>query len=163
MPEHILIDLLPLATGNLSHIEWIRGLGRSEADKGHKAWVVGVGTGLDWIIEGAYIIYPADPNFSDAVATALRLIETAYQPNGKKPVLLASAAFQPSCACREGDGADIFSEQQYSGWRSAELKATALAEQLSTIAHAAVPALASHIDYLTTVVNLDTRLATAIL
>ncbi len=160
MPAHMLIDLLPFAVKNLPHIKRIRALHRSRADKDHKAWVIGVGTGLDWILDGAYIINPFNPDFLSSVETALHLIESGHRKNGRMPVLLASAAFQPSC--KKEDNEEGFPEQWRSNWRLAELKARYLAEQLSDVARATVPGLTPQIEYLTTLVNLDTRRATVL-
>ncbi len=162
MPEHILIDLLPFAVKNILHIKRIRSLkNRSHEEKGHRASVIAVGTGTEWI-DGAYIINPADPKFSEAVKIALNLIEKNYRKSGCKPLLLASASFQPpSCFSSEAEREE-YSEERYSGYRIAMLEANGLAEDLRIIASETVPDLLSHLERLTTVVNLDTWLATVI-
>jgi hypothetical protein len=152
MPEHILIDLLPFATGNLVHTQKVQARKRSYEDKDHNASVIGVGTGLDWLFDGAYIINPFDPNYPDAVATALRLVKEDCEKKKKKAVILASAGFQPPNNCKPN-------EVDYAGWRFAEMKAKALHRELFQIAKKTDTEFVQEIEFLTTVVNFDTRYA----
>jgi hypothetical protein len=161
MPEHILIDLLPFAEKNLLHVKRIRSLDPSHMEKGHRSSVIAVGTGTEWI-DGAYIINPADPKFSEAVKIALALVAEGYRKNGRRPILLSSASFQPpTCFSSEAEREE-YSEKRYSGYRIAILEANGLAEDLLVIASETVPDLLPHLGCVTTVVNLDTWLATVI-
>lgn len=162
MPERMSIDLVPFLVNNLSHIKQVRARNRSSAERGHNASVIAVGTGLDWILTGAYVISPADPKFSAAVRTALELVGVNYRKRRRRPIILASASFQPPTHFNTDEDRRNYSEKKFFGRRLAEMKVKGLKTELLTIARVAAPDLLIHLDHVSVVVNLDTRLASVV-
>lgn len=77
MPERIVLDLLPLVSGNIEHIAEIKGQ-KPVADLEHGEWVLAVGKGFDWLHTPnmALIVGPYDPNLGEPIKTAASIIKS---------------------------------------------------------------------------------------
>ncbi len=77
MPEYIIADLMPLITGNLSHIADLTRRNRS-INFHHREWIICVGRGFDWLqpADQALIIGPYSPDLSEPLHTAASTIES---------------------------------------------------------------------------------------
>jgi hypothetical protein len=101
MAPELLADLLPLAMGNLAHIDHIRQQNERQArvlDIEHHEWVICLGQGFDWLRmpNVALIIGPYSPNLADPIRTAADIIAANMQSGRVADdgfVLLASSPF----------------------------------------------------------------------
>ncbi len=91
-------DLLPLAAGNLDHIEAARRQPR-QLDNVHREWVICIGRGFDFlhIPNVALIIGPYSPSLAEPIQMAAGIIENNMQ-QGRIPddgfLMLASTPYQ---------------------------------------------------------------------
>lgn len=145
MPADIRRDLLPLLTGNLAHVESLRGEDR-ELDIEHREWVICVGRGFDFLHQPntALIIGPYGPNLAEPIGTAADIID-ANMAAGRIPedgfMLLASAPYQAVGVDRA----------------RAELKSRFLADFASRVIASRHPRLAERMHHHTAVVHWPTR------
>ena len=146
LPERIILDLVPLVAGNITHIAEVRASNRPIAETEHKEWVLGIGRGFDWLhaINTAFIVGPYDPNLSDAIETAARLLKSniddgRIDPNGI--VLMTSAVYRDP-----GPNYGLAKE-----------KALFLSKFALDIIEDKVPDLVPHLQILTGFTNLNTR------
>lgn len=97
MPAQVRDDLLPLVTGNMTHIADIRSAARP-LEIEHREWMICVGRGFDFLHTPnlALIIGPYSPELADPVRTAAGIIET-NMGKGRIPddgfLLLSSAPY----------------------------------------------------------------------
>lgn len=99
MPDRIIQDLKPLATGNLAHIKEVRAVQRNLAlDTVHREWMVCVGRGFDFlhVPNLALIIGPYSPDLRTPISKAVGIIKSNME-NGMIPkdgfLLLTSAPY----------------------------------------------------------------------
>ncbi|HRY82694.1 MAG TPA: carboxysome shell carbonic anhydrase [Candidatus Moranbacteria bacterium] len=99
MPDRILSDMVPLATGNISHIEDIRNSHRNlELDTVHREWIICVGRGFDFlhVPNIALIIGPYSPDIGGPITKAVGIIKSNME-KGMIPkdgfLLLASSPY----------------------------------------------------------------------
>lgn len=76
LPEQILYDLFPLIIGNVQHIKDIQKQERKVIDVEHKEWIVGIGTGFDWLHSPntALIVGPWSPRLDNDLEKAFSII-----------------------------------------------------------------------------------------
>ncbi len=148
MSERMRLDFFPLVKGNIQHIAEIRDENRPLEDADHREWVLAVGRGYDWLHKSntAFIVGPFNPNLSDPIETAARLLldnlATGRINGDHKIVLMTSAPF------RTVTGYDPKTAARKSRWL------TSFA--LETIKNR-VPELAPYLSVLTTTVDINTR------
>lgn len=145
--ERVILDFLPLVSGNIKHIAEIRTSNRPIEQLEHKEWVLGVGRGFDWLhlINTAFIIGPFDPNLSAAIETAGKLLKSNIDnaradPNGI--VLLTAAAYRDTAGPEH---------------HLAKEKALFLSKFALDIIKQSVPDLVPHLQILTGCTDLNTR------
>ncbi|KKQ39900.1 MAG: hypothetical protein US58_C0026G0006 [Candidatus Magasanikbacteria bacterium GW2011_GWA2_37_8] len=99
MPDRILRDLVPLATGNIEHIAEIRNSHRNlDLDTVHREWIICVGRGFDFlhVPNIALIIGPYSPDIGGPITDAVGIIKS-NMTKGMIPkdgfLLLASAPY----------------------------------------------------------------------
>jgi hypothetical protein len=149
MPEVVRQDLLPLMQGNSTHIEAIKKEHRPIADAEHKEWVLAIGRGFDWLheINTALIIGPYDPHLEQAIATGASLlwsnVEAGRIQKEDGIVLITSAPYFDAVGPER---------------KLAEEKTKFLQSFAKDVIAREVPALVPHLSYLTTTVDMNTRL-----
>lgn len=146
MPERIVLDLVPLVAGNIKHTAEIRALNRPIEEAEHREWVLGIGRGFDWLhaINTAFIVGPFDPNLSEAIGTAAKLLKGNIDDGRVDPrgiVLMTSAAYR-----------EIGAEHEL-----AKEKALFLSKFALDIIKDKVPDLVPHLQILTGYTDLNTR------
>lgn len=149
MHEQIVRDFIPLIRGNIRHITKIRADKHRNlaVDAEHKEWVLAFGRGFDWLheINMALIVGPFDPNRYNVIKEAAKLIyenQESGRTNGHEIVLLSSAFY------RDESGPE----------RNLKIrKARGLEEEALYAIQEAVPDLLPHLQILTGVVNINTR------
>ncbi len=147
MPSATLRDLLPLALGNIEHIEELRNTKRAIVESEHREWALAIGRGFDWLheINAALIVGPFDPNLPQVIETAARIIKGNLEEGrisaGRGIVLMSCAPF------REVGPAE----------RLAEEKANFLAKVALDVVRSKVPELSEHLHILTATMNFKTR------
>ncbi len=149
MLQRTLDDLLPLVTGNQSHVEETRKIGREPIELDHAERVIGVGRGFDWLHmpNTALIIGPYDHKWPDAVETAgqivLNNIQSGRIPSDEGVLVLASALSH--------DPIGSF------GWNLGIQKTRYLERVTLNTLKARVPDLMSYVRYCGGVLEADTR------
>ena len=81
LPEQVLYDLFPLIIGNLEHVKDIQKQGRKIIDVEHKEWIIGFGTGFDWLHSPntALIVGPWSPRLDNDLEKAFSIIRGNMQ------------------------------------------------------------------------------------
>jgi hypothetical protein len=131
IPEYILADLMPLVTGNLSHIADTKRKDKSNYHTRHE-WIICLGHGFGWLQQAnqALIIGPYGRDLRASIHTAATIIEANMQ-SGRIPddgfLLLTEAPYR---------------EQNGAGAR-AELESRYLAQCAADVVHDNHPALAT--------------------
>ncbi len=98
MPQQVCGDLLPLLSGNLSHIAEVRKMHRA-ANIEHREWMICLGRGFDFLHMPnlALIVGPYSPELADPIGKAAGIIEN-NMAKGRIPddgfLLLASVPYE---------------------------------------------------------------------
>ena len=131
MPEHMLADLMPLITGNLSHVADVKRRDQSSSLDRHE-WIMCLGRGFEWLQDAnlALIIGPYSPDLSTPIQTAASIIESNMR-RGRIPddgfLLLSEASYRQ----HGGDRARAELESRY----LAELAADIIRDRLPDLAN----------------------------
>lgn len=146
MPQRMLMDLVPLAEGNLGHIREVSDSKRPIIEAEHREWMLGIGRGFDWLHEPnlALLVGPYSPNLDEPIKIALSIIQ-----NNMKRQRIAD------------DGFVLLTSSPFSRQGSDKQRAREKAEFLSTFARDVArhhfPDLAGIMKELTVVLDLNTR------
>jgi hypothetical protein len=99
MEEQVVADFCELLLGNLRHIKKIRESNRPILEMVHGEQILAIGRGFDWLHlpNKAIIIGPYDPNLSEPIEVAARLllenIEKKRIPEGEGVVIITSSVY----------------------------------------------------------------------
>jgi len=98
MPDRMLIDLVPLAQGNLQHMVAVAASKRPIIEAEHREWLLGIGRGFDWlhVPNLALLVGPYSPNLEEPIKMALSIIRSNMQKQRISDdgfVLLTSAPY----------------------------------------------------------------------
>lgn len=99
MPNRIIKDLLPLAKGNIKHVEEVKKINRNlDLDTVHREWMICVGRGFDFlhVPNIALIVGPYSPNLGGPISKAISIIKVNMEKNRIPSdgfLLLASAPY----------------------------------------------------------------------
>lgn len=103
LTERMLLDLLPLVMGNITHANRLMQEGKSAKNNEHREWILGVGStgAFNWLHEPntALLVGQYNPNLSRPIRKAAGLIKANLE-SGKicnnTPLLLAAADYENS-------------------------------------------------------------------
>lgn len=147
MPDRILKDLVPLAKGNIEHVQEVRKSHRNLAlDSVHREWIICVGRGFDFlhVPNIALIIGPYSPDLGGPISKAVGIIKSNMK-KGMIPkdgfLLLASAPYSEIGADRA----------------RAELKSRFLSQYVSEVIKKDYPEMIGLMKKKTAVLNWHTR------
>ncbi|MDB4939747.1 MAG: hypothetical protein JWO40_172 [Candidatus Doudnabacteria bacterium] len=148
MPEQVQTDFLPLLAGNLKHIKEIRASNRPNSEVEHKEWMIGIGSGFDWLheINAAFLVGPYSPDITGPIKTAAILLQdniVSGRVNGADGLVLMTSA-----AYRKPVGPDR---------QLAIEKTKFLSAYARDVIEAHTPDLLKHLEVLTAVVDMNTR------
>lgn len=145
----MLKDLIPLAMGNLQHIDKIRAAKRAPIDLEHREQIIAVGRGFDWLHlpNKALIIGPYSQAWPDIVKQAggiiLGNLQAGRIPKEDGVLLLVSALFR--------------SEEGFSGERLKQEKVRYMRDVSEEALRTGVPELSEYLNVLSGVTYADTR------
>jgi hypothetical protein len=148
MKEQVLSDLLPILTGNISHIAEVRSQKRTPVEASHMEQILGVGGGFEWLhlINKALLIGPYSHNLETPIAKAASIllsnIDSGRIPKGDGVVVMSSAAY------RDVTGIDPLLACE---------KAKSFIELARMVIERDVPKLVPHIEYLAGTLDVNTR------
>lgn len=149
MNKKMMLDLVPLVEGNISHISKLRISGREPIDMEHREQVIAVGRGFDWLHlpNTALIVGPYSHEWPTAVKTAgtiiLGNINEGRIPKDKGVLLLIGALFRQ--------------EEGSAGWNLKEEKVRYLLREAEKSLREGVPELVPYLHTLAGVVDAGTR------
>jgi len=147
MPDRILKDLMPLAKGNIEHIQEVRKSHRNLAlDSVHREWIICVGRGFDFlhVPNIALIIGPYSPDLGGPISKAVGIIKS----NMSKGMIPDDGFFLLASAPYSEIGADR---------ARAELKSRFLSQYVTDVIKKDYPEMMSLLNKKTAVLNWHTR------
>ncbi len=97
--EHVLLDLMPLLTGNMNHTRQAKAKNRTIHEVDHQESVIAIGLGYDWLHQPntAFIINHFDPNLDHHLRRTAELALDnlkSGRSNSKEIVLMSSAIYR---------------------------------------------------------------------